>query len=50
MTLQAVAVFPRGFISRVTTADYKLPDTDSVSIYPGLAPVEIPNAASSGDW
>lgn len=48
MTLQAVAISPRGFSSRVTTADYKLPDTDSVSVYPGLPPVEIPSAASSG--
>lgn len=46
--VQAIAISPRGSFSRVTTADYKLPDTDSSSIYPGLPPVEIPNAVSSG--
>lgn len=47
-TLQAVAVSPRGFFSRVTIADYKLPSGNSASVYPGLPPVEIPNAISSG--
>jgi len=48
MTLQAIAISPRGMASRVTVADYKLPNGEPVSVFPGLPPVEIPNAASSG--
>ena len=48
MTLQAIAISPRGVVSRVTTADFKLSDGEPESVFPGLPPVEIPNAASSG--
>ena len=46
-TLQAVAVSPRGRFSRITTADFKLTDTDAASVYPGLPPVEITSTAPS---
>jgi hypothetical protein len=48
ITLQAIAISPRGVVSRVTIADFKLPDGEPMSVFPGLPPVEIPNAASSG--